>query len=85
MVAPAELTAPTPAATPFGLDRDRLGLGTPRGKEAKRGGRNGSARELYCLTPGDRAGVKTHRQFVEGANSPFVSLHQHEFLLSLHP
>ena len=75
-VAPAEVTALTPAATPFGRDCDELGVSIPRGKEAQRGGHNGSAGELYCLTARDCAGVQTPRQVVEGVNTSFISLHQ---------
>jgi hypothetical protein len=84
--APAEVTAFAKTATSRCRDCNGfIGLGALRSEEAQGGSRDGSAGELYCLTPRDCAGVQTYRQFVEGANTSFVSLHQHEFLLSLHP
>jgi hypothetical protein len=56
-----------------------LSLGTPRRKEAKRGGRDGSAGELYRLTARDCAGVQTHRKVVEGPNTSFISLRQQRY------
>jgi hypothetical protein len=72
-VVSTEVPAFPTAATPLGRDGDGFALGTSRCEEAKRGGRNGSPSQLYCLTPRDRAGVQAHRQVVEGANTSFIS------------
>jgi hypothetical protein len=75
------------ATTPTGELYEFVGLGTPRGEEAQRGGRKGSARKLYRPTPRDCPALQTRRQVVEGVNTSFISLHQQRnssFLSFLH-
>jgi hypothetical protein len=61
-----EVTAFTPALTRCDLGGDGLGIGTPRGEEAKRGGRKRRASELYRVTARDGPALQTRRQVVEG-------------------
>jgi hypothetical protein len=69
-------TALTPRDRRFDIFWDDLGVGTPRPQEAQRGAHKGSARELYRLTPRDRAGVQTSRQVVEEGCPFLVSVRQ---------
>ena len=64
------------AATPFGLERERLGLGIAGGEEAECRGREGGAGELYRLAARDLPGLKTHRQVVEEGCTLPVSVPQ---------
>jgi hypothetical protein len=72
----AEVAASTVAPTPADTLRGYLvGIGPSGPDEAQRGGHEGSAAELHRLTARDRAGVKAHRQVVEGAgHTSFASL-----------
>jgi hypothetical protein len=72
----AEVTASLPAATLGDLGLYVISVGFPRPDEAKRGGHQGSAGELYHSTPRDGAGIQTRRQIVEGVIDPFFSPHQ---------
>ena len=64
------------ATTPFGRERDLLGIGTARGEEAERRGREGGAGELYSLAARDRPCLQTHSQVVEVGCSLLVTVPQ---------
>jgi hypothetical protein len=73
----AEVTAVPVAATPSDALRSYvLTLSLSRPKQAQRGGYEHSTAELHRLAARDHAGVKAHRQVIEGASRPLLSLHQ---------
>jgi hypothetical protein len=73
----AEVAATPITATPADAQGRDLGVSLPRPDQTHRRGYQGSTGELYGPSPGDRAGIQTRRQLVEGAGHPsFFSPHQ---------